>query len=139
MAFNGYLLKLGGASGTVFPMKYIKVEGYDATPNQRMESEAKRAITGELHRTTVAHTATKIEFNTPNMTNVDVAEMMRLFRSKWTSVAERKLKLQYYDSETDSYKTGDFYMPDIKFPIQRIDLENNLIYYGETRIAFIEY
>lgn len=139
MAFNGYLLKLGGASGTVFPMKYIKVEGYDATPNQRMESEAKRAITGELHRTTVAHTATKIEFNTPNMTNVDVAEMMRLFRSKWTSTAERKLKLQYYDSETDSYKVGDFYMPDIKFPIQRVDLENNLIYYGETRIAFIEY
>lgn len=139
MAFNGYLLKLGGASGTIFPMKYIKVEGYDITPNQRMESEAKRAITGVLHRTTVAHTASKIEFNTPNMTNLEVAEMMQLFRSNWTSTAERKLSLQYYDPETNTYKTGDFYMPDIKFPIQRVDLENNLIYYGETRIAFIEY
>lgn len=139
MAFNGYLLKLGGSSGTVFPMKYIKVEGYDITPNQRMESEAKRAITGVLHRTTVAHTASKIEFNTPNMTNLEVAEMMQLFRNNWTSTAERKLSLQYYDPETNTYKTGDFYMPDIKFPIQRVDLENNLIYYGETRIAFIEY
>jgi len=139
MAYNGYLLKLGGANGTAFPMKYIKVEGYNITPNQRMESEAKRAITGVLHRTTVAHTASKIEFNTPNMTNLDVDAMMSLFRSKWTSTAERKLKLQYYDMETNSYKTGDFYMPDIKFQIQRIDPETNLVYYGETRVAFIEY
>lgn len=139
MAFNGYLLKLGGASGTVFPMKYIKIEGYDITPNQRMESEAKRTITGNLQRTTVSHTASKIEFNTPKMTNLDVDAMMSLFRSKWTNKRERKINLQYYDMETNSYKTGSFYMPDIKFPIERIDLETNLVYYGETRIAFIEY
>lgn len=139
MAFNGYLLRLGGASGTILPMEFIKIEGYDITPNQRMEAEAKRAITGVLHRTTVAHTASKIEFNTPKMTNLDVDRMMNLFRSVWTSTAERKLTLQYYDMETNSYKVGDFYMPDIKFPIERIDLETNIVYYGETRIAFIEY
>ena len=137
MAYNGYLIKLGGASGTVLPMKFIKVEGYDITPNQRMESEAKRAVTGVLHRTTVAHTATKIEFNTPNMTNLQLDAMMSLFRSYWTSTAERKLNLQYYDMETNNYKTGTFYMPDIKFQIHRID--GNMIYYTETRIAFIEY
>lgn len=139
MAFNGYLLKLGGSGGTVFPMKFIKVEGYNITPNQRMESEAKRAITGVLHRTTVAHTASKIEFNTPKMTNLDVDSMMSLFRNFWTSTAERKINLEYYDMETNTYKTGTFYMPDIKFEIDRIDLETNLIYYGETRVAFIEY
>ena len=139
MAFNGYLLKLGGASGTEFPMKYIKIEGYNITPNQRMESEAKRTITGNLQRTTVSHTASKIEFNTPKMTNLDVDAMMSLFRSKWTNKRERKINLQYYDMETNSYKTGSFYMPDIKFPIERIDLETNIVYYGETRIAFIEY
>ena len=139
MAYNGYLLKLGGASGTIFPMKYIKVEGYNITPNQRMESEAKRSISGVLHRTTVSHTASKVEFNTPKMTNLDVDAMMQLFRNKWSSKKERKIKLQYYDMETNSYKTGDFYMPDIKFPIDRIDTETNLVYYGEIRIAFIEY
>lgn len=139
MAYNGYLIKLGGASGTVLPMKFIKVEGYDITPNQRMESEAKRAITGLLHRTTVEHTATKVEFNTPNLTNLEADEMMTLFRNAWTSVTERKLNLQYYDMETNSYKTGEFYMPDIKFSIDHIDNDLNMVYYRETRIAFIEY
>ena len=137
MAYNGYLLKLGGSGGTVFPMKYIKLEGYNITPNQRMESEAKRAVTGVLHRTTVAHTATKIELNTPNMTNLDVDAMMTLFRNAWTSTSERKLTLQYYDMETDSYKEGTFYMPDVKFIIDHID--GNMVYYKETRVAFIEY
>ena len=137
MAYNGYLLKLGGSGGTDFPMKYIKLEGYNITPNQRMESEAKRAVTGVLHRTTVTHTATKIELNTPNMTNLDVDAMMTLFRNYWTSTSERKLTLQYYDMETDSYKEGTFYMPDVKFIIDHID--GNMVYYKETRVAFIEY
>jgi hypothetical protein len=139
MAYSGYLIKLGGSSGTELPMKYIKVEGYNITPNQRMESEAKRAITGVLYRTTVPHTASKIEFNTPNMTNMDVDAMMTLFRNNWTSSDERKIKLYYYDMESDSYKSGDFYMPDIQFPIDHIDNTNNIIYYKEIRIAFIEY
>ena len=139
MAFNGYLIKVGGSSGTELPMKYIKLDGYSITPNQRMETEAKRDATGVLHRTTVSHTASKIEFNTPNITNKDVDNMMTLFRTNWSSSLERKLKLQYYDMESDSYKVGDFYMPDIQFQISRIDKTNNIIYYQETRIAFIEY
>lgn len=139
MAYSGYLIKVGGNSGTVLPMKYIKVTGYDITPNQRMESEAKRDVTGVLHRTTVAHTATKVEFNTPVLTNKDVDAMMSLFRNAWSSTAERKLTLYYYDMETNSYKTGTFYMPDIKFQIDHIDNNNNIVYYSETRIAFIEY
>jgi hypothetical protein len=138
MAFNGYLIKLGGLSGTILPMKYMKLAGYNSTPDQRMESDAKRAVTGLLHRTTVEHTATKVEFNTPMMTNMEVADMMSLFRNAWTSNSERKLDLEYYDEETDSDKVGTFYMPDIKFPIDHIDLEHNIVYYGEIRIAFIE-
>ncbi len=137
MAYNGYLIKVGGSSGTILPMKYIKLDGYNITPNQRMETEAKRAVTGLLHRSTVAHTATKVEFNTPNMTNDDVDDMMTLFRNAWTNTTERKLVLQYYDMETNTYKTGDFYMPDIKFEIQWI--KNNKVYYKEIRVAFIEY
>ena len=139
MAYNGYLIKVGGSNGTILPMKYIKLEGYDITPNQRMESEAKRAVTGVLHRTTVSHTASKVEFNTPIMTNADMDDMMTLFRNNWTSVAERKLTIQYYDMETNTYKEGTFYMPDIKFSIDHIDNAKNIVYYKETRVAFIEY
>lgn len=137
MAYNGYLIKVGGSGGTVLPMKYIKYEGYDITPNQRLETEAKRAVTGLLHRNTVEHTATKIEFNTIVLMNSEMNELMTLFRNAWTSSIERKLDLEYYDMETDSYKVGTFYMPDIKFQINNIS--DNIIYYKETRIAFIEY
>ena len=137
MAFSGYLIKLGGSAGTELPLKYMKLDAYNITPNQRMESEAKRAVTGILHRTTVAHTASKIEFNTPIMTNADVDAMMTLIRNNWTNTQERKLTLQYYDMETDSYKEGTFYMPDVKFQIYRI--EGNTIFYKENRFAFIEY
>lgn len=139
MAYNGYLIKVGGSGGTSLPMKYIKVEGYNITPDQRMESEAKRAITGSLHRTTVEHTASKIEFTTPVMTNLDMDSMMSMFRNAWSNSQERKLTLEYYDNETNSYKSGVFYMPDIKFSIDHIDSDLNMVYYKETRVAFIEY
>lgn len=139
MAYNGYLIKLGGSGGTILPMQYIKVSEYNITPNQRMESEAKRAVTGHLHRSTVAHTATKVEFNSPIMTNMDMDNLMTLIRNAWSNTLERKLNLEYYDMETNSYKTGTFYMPDIKFNISRIDEDLNLIIYNETRFAFIEY
>lgn len=139
MAYNGYLIKVGGSNGTQMPFKYIKLDGYNITPNQRMETEAKRAVTGLLHRTTVAHTSSKIEFHTPYMTNSDVDAMMTLFRNAWTNTIERKLTIEYYDMETDSYKEADVYMPDIKFEIDHVDNVNNIIVYKETRVAFIEY
>lgn len=139
MAYNGYLIKVGGSNGTPLPMKYIKLDGYNITPNQRMETEAKRAVTGLLHRATVAHTSTKIEFHTPYMTNLDMDDMMTLFRNAWTSVVERKLTIQYYDMETNSYKEAEVYMPDIKYEIDHIDSNKNIVVYKETRVAFIEY
>lgn len=139
MAYNGYLIKLGGSGGAILPMQFIRVEEYNITPNQRMESEAKRAVTGYLHRNTVSHTATKVEFNSPIMTNRDMDYLMSLIRSAWTNAQERKLNLEYYDMETNSYKTGTFYMPDVKFNISRIDEQLNLIIYNPTRFAFIEY
>lgn len=144
MAYSGYLVKLkvtvgGVVSWVELPMKYIKLEGYDITPDQRMESEAKRATTGVLSRTTVAHTATKIEFNTPVITNKDAKALNDLFQSAFSSTLERKLELKYYDMETDAYKDGTFYMPDVKYSINHIDSATNTIYYNETRFAFIEY
>lgn len=135
--YNGYLIRVGGHNGVDLPMEYIKLEGYDITPNQRMESEAKRSVTGVLVRSTVSHTATKVEFLTPVMTDKDVHAMMGLFGNAWVSSLERKLDLEYYDMETGGYKTGTFYMPDIKFTIDHID--GNIIYYKETTVKFIEY
>ena len=139
MAYAGYLIKLGGASGTAIPMKYMALAKYKSTPNQRMEAKATRAVTGLLHRTTVAHTATKIEFQTPPMTNTQVAELNGLFQAAFTSSLERKLTINYYDQETDTYKNADCYMPDADYTIDHIDQATNTVYYASIRYAFIEY
>lgn len=142
MAFNGYLIKLKAANGNPteeLQMKYMGIESYSATPNQRMESSANRATTGLLHRTTVEHTATKIEFETPVITNLDVAELNAMFQRHFTDALQRKIVIEYYDNETDSYKEATCYMPDVQFKIMRVDKVLNILYYSPIRYAFIEY
>ena len=140
MAFNGKLIQLKtGANYVDFPLKYMKAESYQVTPNQRMESSANRATTGVLHRTTVSHTASKIDFSTPPITNTEVNAISTLLANAYTDSLQRKLELKYYDPSSDSYKTGEFYVPDIDYPINRVDTAKNIIHYDSVRIAFIEY
>ena len=139
MAYNGYLIKLGGANGTILSLKFMSVGSYKCTPNQRMESQATRAVTGLLHRTTVEHTATKVEFETPTMTNRDINILNNALRSFFTNEKERKIVINYYDNETDSYKDATCYMPDVNYVIDRIDQDTKTIYYQPVRYAFIEY
>ena len=140
MAFNGKLIELKtGANYVVFPTKYVKSESYKITPAQRMESSANRSATGVLKRTTVSHTASKIDFETTVLTNREVADITGKLTAAYTDSLQRKLDLRYYDPATDSYKTGTFYIPDIDYDIMRIDKTNNVIHYNSIRIAFIEY
>lgn len=140
MAYNGYLIRLGGANGTIFPLKYMALESYKAAPDQVLDLDSGRDTTGVMHRTVLEHTATKVEFTTPNMTtNAMWREIWSIIRQAIGSNAGRKLTLEYYDEFTDSYKTGTFYMPDVNFNIHRIDKATNTIYYLPIRIAFIEY
>ena len=139
MSYSGYLIKLGGQNGTQLPMKYMSLGSYSCTPNQRMESKATRAVTGVLHRSTVSHTATKIEFTTPIMTNKDIVALNTLIQNNFSNAQERKITIQYYDMESDTYKEATCYMPDSQYTIDRIDNTNNIIYYNPIRYAFIEY
>lgn len=142
MAYAGYLIqfKKTGLTPVNLPMKYIAYDSYSATPDQRMESKASRSVTGLLHRTTVSHKATKIEFNTPQaLTNTDIATLNALIQSFYTNELERKITISFYDNETDSYRDAECYMPDVQYPIERVDNNNNIIYYKSIRYAFIEY
>lgn len=140
MAFNGKLLELKTGNNYVeFSLKYIKFESYKVTPNQRMESSANRAVSGVLIRQTVSHTASKVDLSTPPITNNEANAINTLLTNAYTDALQRKLDLRYYDPSSDSYKTGTFYVPDIDFEIQRVDLVTNTIFYNPVRIAFIEY
>lgn len=136
MAFSGYLIKVGG---TEIPLKYMRAETYSVTPNQRMEWSAERDINGFLHRKTVPNMPPKIEFNTPLMTNADINALNTILSNAYTVPDERKLSVTYYDPETDSYKTHDCYMPDVKYEIRNADTVNNVINYEQLRYAFIGY
>ena len=140
MAYSGYLIKLKGGTAENLPLKYVALESYSCTPDQRMESKATRATTGVLRRTTVAHKPTKIEFETPAMmTNKDVAALNTLIQEHYTDALQRKLTIEYYDMETDTYRDATCYMPDVQYKIVRIDKATNLVYYDKIRYAFIEY
>ena len=139
MSFNGYLIKLGGVGGTELPLRFMRYETYKVT-RSTMDLDPTRDTTGLLHRHTLSHTASKVEFNIPRMTNWQVNEFMQLLHNAMGSrQLEKTLTMEYYEPESDSYKTGTFYVPDITFTISNIDTATNKINYAETRVAFIEY
>lgn len=135
MAYNSYLIKINSA--TELPMTYMQAQTYVVTPQQRLEISAERDVTGVLHRNTAAHTPTKIEFKTPYLTNTQLASLVSLLTNGYTNALEKKIPLQYYDPITDSYLTGNFYVPDIALTIHKIN--STTIIYEPVRIAFIEY
>ena len=128
MAFSGYMIKIGS---NIFPSSFIAINSYKATPNQIIDLDSYRDSNGLLHRSTLPHKATKIEFNTPPLTLAQKIEMQSLLP------ARVKLALEYWNDEDNVYKTGDFYIPDITFEIYRHTANN--IWYNPVRIAFIEY
>lgn len=140
MAFNGKLLELKiNNSYTEFPTSLINAESYKVTPDQRMEASANRAASGKLIRSTLSHTASKIDLNTIILTNTQLATIEALLTSAYTNSLQRKLTLRYYVPQSDSYKTGTFYVPDVDYDILRIEKDKNIVWYNSVRYAFIEY
>jgi len=136
MAFNGYLLKVGSWT---FPLNCIEVDTYDCTPNQRTDLDSTVTATGELWRNVLPHTRTKVEFKTPPLSMAEQKTIMTNLRAAWVadgSELRRECNVQYYDPETDTYKTGHCYTPDIQWQIK--DVTASDIQYNRTRIAFIE-
>ena len=140
MAFNGKLIELKTGNNYIeLPTQYIKLDSYKVTPDQRMEADANRATSGVLVRNTVSHTATKIEFETPPIDNTELASLMTLINNAMTNALQRNVTLRYYQTLTNSYKEGNFYVPDIETPIYRIELNPPVVHYDSIRFAFIEY
>ena len=137
MAYNGYLIRLGGQNGQALPMRFMQAASYEIEPNQRQESENNQAITGFTHRVVMERTKTQIEFDTPRMTNAELAELNQLLEANMSNKHKRDITLSYYNMETDSYKTSSFYMTAPKYTIRRV--ENTKVYYNPVHITFIEY
>lgn len=172
MAFTGNLIMLqdvntigtNNPTYTTFPVRYIRYETYQVTPNQRMDLDTGlRDLNGVMHRNVVPHTATKIEFETTLLRSEDVEHIMYILREHWVHYLERDVWMMYFcpegerpddvsaeygDYNASSYKYGHFYMPDIQFGIRNVDRDTvidslhparRLVNYQQIRFAFIEY
>lgn len=136
MAFDGYLIKSGSDK---FPLKYVYKESYKITPNRRQDLDPYRDANGLLHRNTLSHTASTIQFQTKPMWNDDFETVMSWLRSHYSNSQEKKISLTYYSPDTNSYKNGNFYVPDIEMTMDLVDTTNNKVLYLSTTLEFIEY
>lgn len=137
MAYKGYLLKFGG---TPLPNKYLAYDSYTITPNQRTEIAAYRdQNTNKLHRETIPFFKTKIDCETHVMYEDEKIEFQSILRSGLVNAIERKYNVEYYDTEENAYKTGEFYIPDTEFKIINVDDVENTILFNKARLALIEY
>ena len=136
MPFGGYLLKSGN---DIFPHKYIQLSSWQTTPNQREEIKAYRDDnTRDLTRVTAAGRKTAIQFKTrPHLHLLEKQEIQDFFVNHEINHDERKLPLTFWNDESNSYKTGYFYRPNMSFTIEKV-LENDIIY-AEFTFDLVEY
>ena len=136
MAFAGYLIKLGGSGGTELPLDYIRVESYTAVTNLT-ENASMKSVTGRKYRQTAEHKAVQVSFQSKAMDNTSLAALNGMILGAMSNQSTRDITLEYYDPETDTYKTADGYMPVVKYPIRK--LEQNMVIYNPIEFEFIEY
>ena len=134
--FNGYLLKSGN---DILPHKYIQLNTWESTPNQREEIKAYRDDnTRNLKRYTAPGKKTAFSFTTiDNLTLAEKEEIQSFFTSHETDSLQRKISLTYWNDEENKYKTAYFYRPNMNFPIKKISGTD--ITYGELKFEFVEY
>lgn len=127
--FLGHLLKIGN---NIIPNRYL--QSYSATPNQVQDTDSYQDVEGNLHREILPHTRTKIEFTTPYLWLEDKITLQSFFPNR---MEQHEITVEYWDDETNAYKTGKFYTPDIQYKVYRI--RGKSIQYHPLRIALIEY
>jgi len=151
MSFNGtffYLYNEKTSKWDAFPNEYIFRESYKgATEVQDLDSSVN--ANGLLERTTLEHTRATIEFATPPCWNSTMKEISSFFSSHYINKKQRKVKVKYYDNETDSYistytldgKTHDceFYVATPSFSVNRIEKDTNRILYNSMTYNLIQY
>lgn len=137
--FSGWLIKFGGV---VLPNSFILADGWESTPNQRVDISAYRDANVLLHRETSENFKTSL---TLNIRSMDLEEMtafkavIGLATLNVNDKRQRKLMITYWNDEELDYKTAIMYMPDITYNIHTVDEAGLDIEYNPFTIELIEY
>ena len=137
--FGGWLIKFGDV---VLPNSYLLADGWESTPNQRVEIDAYRDANVLLHRETSKNYKTKLTLNLREM-NLDE-------RMAWNNVIglaslpqaekdQRKVRCTYWNDETLEYTSGIFYMSDTTYSIHALSEADKNIEYNDFKVTLVEY
>lgn len=135
MAFSGYLISIGSNPEKFFE-KFIVCQSYKVS-KKIIDLNSYRDGNGELKRNALDHVSYTITFDVKPMNNTRMQTFLDGIRSNFSIPKERKVSVTFYNPESDSYVTSDFYMPDPEFTIEKI--ENGQVYFKTTTIKFIGY
>lgn len=147
-AFKGYFFKIIDTSNSdnsiEFPLKYMSISTWTSTPNQREELKAYRDDNSrELHRTTASGQKSVFSFTVrKGLRLADKTKIMKYFTDREVDTVQRKSKIEFWDDEHNTYKTGYFYRPNMEFPIDHVIKNADGTWdlsYGELSLEFIEY
>jgi len=136
MAYAGYLIKIhGGSADYDIPLSYINEKSYKGTLST-LDLDSLRDGNGVLHRNAVLQVP-HCSFNTRALTDLDIDELWGNLQSRYINGMEKKVLATIYISETTSYYTGSFYIPDTEMTINHIS--NGRVHYEPITFEFIGY
>lgn len=137
--FQGWLIKFGNIE---LPNSFLLADGWESTPNQRIEIDAYRDANVLLHRETSANYKTKMKLNIRETTleeRIALNNVIGLASLPEEYGRQRRVFVTYWNDELLTYTSGIFYISDTTYVIHRIDGENNDIEYNTFPITLTEY
>ncbi|MBO5853110.1 MAG: hypothetical protein J6Q61_00055 [Bacteroidales bacterium] len=137
--FQGWLIKFGEVQ---LPNSFLLADGWESTPNQRIELDAYRDANVLLHRETASSFKTKLKLNIREMTLVErmaFDNVIGLATLSITDKKQRRVSVTYWNDETLDYTKGIFYMSDTTYVIHHANEENKDIEYNPFTLTLIEY
>ena len=137
--FGGWLIKFGDV---VLPNSFLLADGWESTPNQRVEIDAYRDANILLHRETSPNFKTKLTLN--------IREMNLEERRAWNNIIglaelpqteknQRRVRCNYWNDETLEYSAGIFYMSDTTYSIHTLSEQERDIDYNDFKVTLVEY
>ena len=100
-----------------FPEDLIVAGTYQCVPNIRQDKDPKRDMNGILHRAVVSSRPSTIKFQVKEIYTADKARIKAFFDACMTNAAQRKVRVRFWDTENDVYKTEYMYLPDVTYTV----------------------
>lgn len=127
MAYNGYLIKIKGVSGSsagsgdyTIPLGgYVSEKTYKGTYSV-LDGDSKRNGSGVLVRTVLPHKVAHCSVDFMPLDNTKVDTMFAMIRARFTDERAHKLRASIWVPMLGDYVEDDFYLPDIEFTINQV-------------------